>query len=286
MTDKLDPLLHPYRVDIAAAHLEGQVETARFVEPQRMQVSEASAPVHAEPRFDSEMISEALHGEHVDTYEDNEGWAWGQLCADGYVGYLPARALTGNVTAPTHRVCVARTFTYWMPDIKSAPAGSLTLNARISIAEEEQEFYRTQQGAFVFKSHIAALETTAADFVSVAEGLLGAPYLWGGKSIGGIDCSGLVQVACEAAGIAAPRDSYMQRETLGAPLHSTDPADLKRGDIIFWKGHVGIMADPVTLLHATAHTMLTITEPVDQAIRRIADGGAPVLQVNRLDAGA
>jgi cell wall-associated NlpC family hydrolase len=282
VTSVLDPLLHPHRPDLAAAHLEGQVEAARFVEARRMQVSSATAPVHEAPRGDAQMISQALHGEQIDVYEEAEGWAWGQLCDDGYVGYVPAGALSGDLAAATHKIIVPRTFVYWRPDIKSVPAECLTLEARLAVEAEEGDFLRTANGAYVYKTHVAELGIWAPDFVAVAASLIGAPYLWGGKSVGGIDCSGLVQLACRAAGIAALRDTYMQRDTLGTALAATDAASPRRGDIVFWKGHVGIMSDPQTLLHATAHTMLTLTEPAEQVIRRNADIGLPVLQINRL----
>ena len=282
MSEALDPRLHAYRADLAAAHLEGKVKAVRFVEPCRMQVSGPSAPVHAAPRADSEMTAEALYGELVDVYEDAEGWAWGQLCDDGYVGYLPAGALAAECAAPTHRVVVPRTFVYWKPDIKSAPETSITLGAQLSIESEGDEFVRTVNGAFVYRPHCAEVGETSEDFVSVAASLLGAPYLWGGKTVGGIDCSGLVQLSCQAAGIACPRDSDMQREMLGTPLETTELSSLQRGDVLFWKGHVGIMMDPSTLLHATANAMLTITEPVEEAVRRIAERGQELLQINRL----
>lgn len=281
MTGRLDPRLHPYRADLAAARLHGTVDAQRFVDPSAMQVSDRTAGVYSAPRPDAEMISEALHGEMVDVYEDTEGWVWGQLCNDGYVGYLPARSLTGDVAEPTHKVSVPRTFVYPVPDIKSVPVASLTLNAGLKIDAEEGAFLRTAKGQFVFTAHTATPDDYAGDYVAVAESLLGAPYLWGGKSIGGLDCSGLVQLACEVAGIPALRDSDMQRDTLGRPLDHTDLSALKRGDILFWHRHVGIMAGHDTLLHATAHTMLTITEPVQQAVRRIADGGADILRITR-----
>ena len=282
MNAELDPLLNPYRADLAAASLEGQVRAERFVEPRRLQVVAATAPVHGAPRGDAEMISEALHGEHVDVYEEADGWAWGQLSADGYVGYLPAAALTQAPLEPTHRVCVPRTFVYPRAHIKAPPAGTLTLNARVTVDDEDEEFFRTASGTCLFKSHLSAIGSTAPDFVAVAERFLGTPYLWGGKSVGGIDCSGLVQVACEAAGIACLRDSYMQRDTLGTALPNTGLADLKRGDLLFWKGHVGIMADRETLLHATAHSMLTVLEPVDEVVRRIADMGTELTRIRRI----
>lgn len=282
MTGDLDPRLNPYRADLAAQKLKGKVSSRRFANAVQMQVTDQTAPVFAEPRADAEMTAEALHGELIDVYEESDGWVWGQLSADGYVGYMPSRALSSDIASPTHKVMVPRTFVYPVADIKSVPVRSLTLNAGLRIVGTEGEFSRTADGHFVFTAHIGGIETFASDFVAVAETLLGAPYLWGGKTIGGLDCSGLVQLACQVAGIAALRDSYMQRDHLGRPLTLTDFSVLQRGDILFWKGHVGIMADGKNLLHATAHAMLTIVEPAEPAIRRIAQGGSEILQVNRL----
>ena len=283
MTEALDPNLHAYRPDLADARLEGRVEAQRFVEPRPVHVAEATAGIHAAPRADARMVAEALHGEIVDVFDEAEGWVWGQLRDDGYVGYLPARALDPGEIRPTHRVCVPRTFVYREPDIKSVPLASITMNARVTVDGPEGEvFLRTDTGRFLYRAHLVDRDTHADDFVAVAEQLLNTPYLWGGKTVGGLDCSGLVQLACQAAGISALRDSYMQRGTLGTPLPTTALSDLRRGDLLFWQGHVGIMADAGTLLHATANTMLTVREPVDQAVRRIADGGAELLQINRI----
>ena len=282
MTGNLDPRLHAYRADLAAEKLRGKVVSEHFAEAVQMQVTDQTAPVFAAPRPDAEMIAEALHGEMIDVYEASEGWVWGQLCADGYVGYVSAHALSCDIAGPTHKVMVPRTFVYPAADIKSVPVMSLTLNAGLRIDGTQGEFSHTADGHFVFTAHIGGVETFASDFVAVAETLLGAPYLWGGKTIGGLDCSGLVQLACQVAGIPALRDSYMQRDHLGRPLTLTGFSALQRGDILFWKGHVGIMADSNNLLHATAHAMLTIVEPAEPAIRRIAQGGSEILQVNRL----
>lgn len=283
MTEPLDPNLNAYRPDLADARLEGRVEAGRFVEARAHHVAAETAGVHAAPRADAQMVAQALHGETVDVFEEHEGWVWGQLRDDGYVGYLPAHALDPGEIRSTHRVNVPRTFIFPEPDIKSVPTASATLNARLVVEREEGDiFLRTDRGGFLYRPHLSESSEYADDVVAVARQFLGTPYLWGGKTIGGLDCSGLVQLACQAAGIPALRDSYMQRDTLGTPLTSTDLSALRRGDLLFWKGHVGMMADAETLLHATANTMLTVTEPVERAVRRIADGGAELLQVNRL----
>lgn len=277
-----DPRLHPYRPDLAAAHLEGTVEAKRFVEGRVVQVVDEAAPVFDLPRFDAEMTSEALHGEIVTIYEEREGWMWGQLAEDGYVGYMPAKAMSADCVEISHKVAVPRTFVFPKPDIKSVPLRALGLSSGVHVAAEQGQFYRTGRGEFLYRDHLRSADEVSEDFVAVAESLLGAPYLWGGKRITGLDCSGLVQVALQCAGVACPRDSDMQRADLGEPLAHAKISGLKRGDILFWARHIGMMADEVTLLHANAHHMLTITEPVAQAVERIAASGNELLQINRL----
>jgi cell wall-associated NlpC family hydrolase len=133
---------------------------------------------------------------------------------------------------------------------------------------------------FVVEQHLEPLAAVAPDFVAVAERFLCAPYLWGGKSVAGIDCSGLVQVACTMAGIAAPRDTDMQERELGTRLAGIEA--LARGDLVFWKGHVGIMLDGARLLHANAHHMMTAVEPLAEAVARIASRGSSVTSIRRI----
>jgi len=280
--ETLDPNIHPYRPDLAAAYLEGKVEAERFVEGWVMQVADEAAPVFGQPRFDAEMTSEALHGETVTVFEEREGWAWGQVNDDGYVGYLPANALTADCVDVSHRVAVPRTFVFPKPDIKSVPMQALGLRSGLNVIGEEGSFVRTHGGGFVYRNHVRPADAASGDFVAVAHSLLGAPYLWGGKSILGIDCSGLVQIALQACGMAVPRDSYMLRADVGQALGHTEISDLQLGDLLFWPGHVGLMTDDVTMLHANAHHMMTVTEPVAEAASRIAAAGSELLQINRL----
>ncbi len=280
MSKGLDPRLHPYRSDLAAAHLEGRVEAARFVAGVEAYVAEPSAPVHGAPRRDGEMTSEALFGEAVTVYEEHEGWAWVQLRDDGYVGYVPANALKPGTFAATHRICVPRTFLFPEPDIKSIPMTSLPFSASVAGTMGEGDFMAVKGGGFIYAKHVRPLDHMADDWVAVAESFLGAPYLWGGKTIAGLDCSGLVQVSARAAGHDVPRDSDMMRENFGAALPG-DHDGLARGDVVFWKGHVGIMRDAETLLHANAHHLLCVSEPLGDAVKRIEPAAGQVLQINR-----
>ena len=266
-----DKRLTPARPDLAAAHLKGQVDAGRFVEGVRMQVIAPVADLKSAPSPDSSLDTQALAGEVVTVYEQDEGWAWVQLERDSYVGYLSELALAPNVIAPTHRVTTRATFVYPAANMKTPILETLPFGAQVSVAETSGDFARLARSGFVFAKHLAALDAPEEDFVAVAERMSGAPYLWGGKTPAGVDCSGLVQASLAACGFAAPRDTDMQVKTLGETLPITDDlAHLQRGDLIFWKGHVGIMRNGDTLLHANGYHMLVASEPLKEARERIA----------------
>ncbi len=272
MSTILDRRITAYRPDLAASHLRGQVEARAFAEPQAMRVVAPSAPVRREPRPDAPLDTEALCGELVQVYERHEGWAWGQLAGDGYVGYLPDEALRLEAGAPTHRVAALRTFLYPGPSIKLPPLAALSLGAGVAVVEMAGDFAVLADGGHLFQRHLVPLDRTEPDFVAVAERFLGVPYLWGGKTSLGLDCSGLTQLALGAAGIATPRDSDQLEASVGQPVPFDDSLDgLRRGDLVFWKGHVGILTDPDTLLHANGYTMDVHREPLREARDRIRD---------------
>jgi cell wall-associated NlpC family hydrolase len=280
-----DPRLTPARPDLAARHLQGKVQAARFVDGETREVIEPQAPLRRAPASDAPLGTEALKGERLTVYETTaEGWCWGQLSADGYVGFIPAQALGQLGSAPTHKVAVPRTLVFPGPSIKLPPVEALSLGCRLAIARIQDEFAVTSSGTFLPARHVVPVDAVETDFVAVAERFLGVPYLWGGKSSLGIDCSGLVQVALHAAGRPCPRDSDMQEQALGAPMTpAADLSNLKRGDLLFWMGHVAILRDPATLLHANAFHMAVAIEPLAEAVRRIAAAGYPITVVKRLD---
>jgi len=278
-----DPRLTPVRDDIAAKYLEGKVKAARFVEGMAFEVSDAIAPLRRAPAADAEQMTQALRGERVTVYDRNgEGWAWGQLADDGYVGWIPEAALTAPGAAPTHKVTALRTLAFPGASIKLPPVEALPMGTKLAILREDGAFAVTREGWHLPRQHLAPLDAMAPDFVGVAEQFVGTPYLWGGKSSLGIDCSGLVQIALTAAGTGCPRDSDMQQDGLGRELTAAEARHPQRGDLIFWKGHVAIVRDATTIVHANAHHMATVVENTQAAIARIKAAGSDVAAIKRL----
>jgi cell wall-associated NlpC family hydrolase len=286
-----DPRTTPARPDLAAKHLEGHVAAARFVTGTEREVRDAQAPVRRQPSPEAPLDTEVLHGERVTIYDDNgEGWSWGQLASDGYVGWIPTNALVQPGPPPTHRVAAVRTLVFPVRSIKAPPIEALPLGARVAVStplnagknKEGADLTDLASGFCVPTRHLAPLDSTETDFVAVAERFLGVPYLWGGKTSLGLDCSGLVQMALTTCGITCPRDTDMQERALGTALPDADPATFRRGDLIFWKGHMAIVRDEETIVHANAFHMAAAIEPTRDALRRIADGGTALVSVKRL----
>ena len=247
------------------------MQAARFVTGEQRVVTEPQIPLRRASSPDAALDTEALMGERVTVYETNdEGWAWGQLEGDGYVGWMPASGLGPPGAEPTHKVSAPRTLVFPGPSIKLPPLAWLPFGARVTITGTAERFAVTNSGGHIPARHLAALASAEDDFVAVAERFLGTPYLWGGKTSLGLDCSGLSQVALTAGGIACPRDSDMQEKALGTPVDANaDFSNLQRGDLVFWKGHMGLVRDPQTLLHANAYHMAVALEPIAEAIPRI-----------------
>lgn len=276
-----DPRVTPARPDLAAAFLEGQIEAARFVEGSPFQVSAGVAPLRVAPQPDALQDSQALFGEIVTVYEEKDGWAWAQAARDGYVGYIDMDALSAPAIAPTHRVSALRTYVFSGPSIKTAPRFLLSLTAEVTVTREDGKLAEIARGGFVPMAHLMPIGMHASDWVGQAERFVGAPYLWGGKESLGLDCSGLIQSAMVASGMACPRDSDMQEAALGTAI-AIDAGNLRRGDLIFWKGHVGVMIDSQNLLHANAFHMATEVEPLGETIRRLTPIVGPVRAIKRL----
>jgi len=267
---ELDKRLHAVRSDLADARLSGSVEAASFVEGVLMQVMAPVVAVHREPSILAMQSTQVLFGERIVAFEDRDDWIWCQLARDGYVGYVAKAGVSKDLTNPTHRVAVLSTFMYPQADIKSQPVISLPMNAPLEVVESDEKFSKLSNGKYVFTTHVKPMDEFETDFVGVAEMFDGVPYYWGGKTAQGLDCSGLVQTALEACGIRSPRDTDMQENQLGHSLLINDLDGLRRGDLVFWRGHVGIMLDQKTLFHANGHHMKTVKESLADAVARIA----------------
>lgn len=263
---ELDPRLTPARPDLAAAHLEGQVEAARFATGTRHQVVRGVADLRRAPAVDATLDSQLLHGELVQVYETRDGWAWLQNETDHYVGYTPAGALSREIAAPSHAVQVLGSFVYPEPDLKTPPLDRLPMGAALTVSGEKNGFRERAGGGWLYGKHLAGLAERAEDFVTTALTFLGAPYLWGGKTSEGLDCSALVQLALHRAGRPCPRDSAHQEAALGA-ARPTDAAP-ERGDLIYFPDHVAIALDGWRVVNANAHDMLVAIEPLDGLVAR------------------
>jgi Bacterial dipeptidyl-peptidase Sh3 domain/NlpC/P60 family len=279
-----DPRTTPARPDLAAKDLAGIVEAQRFVEGKAYEIAASQAPVRSAPSHEAGLLTEALKGERVTIYDiSEEGWAWGQLAGDGYVGFVPASALGASGPPPTHKVTALRTLVFPGPSIKLPPIETLSFGCQLVIARIDERFAITACGGHLPILHLAPIDTMETDFVAVAERFLGTPYLWGGKTSLGLDCSGLLQLALAACGIPCPRDSDMQEQALGSALARPHALEqLRRGDLLFWKGHVAIVRDEATLVHANAHHMAVALEATAAAIDRIRAAGSEVTSVRRL----
>jgi len=269
-----DRRVTPARPDLAAAHLKGTVDAARFAEGEKFSIGVGRASLRVRPSDDAAQDSELLFGEVFTVYDRKGGWAWGQAANDLYVGYvreetlstlLPAQAQVSALWAPV----------FPAPDLKMPVRTLLPMNAAVPVLERRGDYVRIGDGQYLHERHLAP---AVKDFVAVAERFLGAPYVWGGKTAAGLDCSGLIQTALQATGKAAPRDTDMMEKALG---DSVNLPDVRRGDLVFWKGHMGVMLDQTRLLHANVYHMAVAIEPLAEAIARIEKIAGPVTSIKR-----
>jgi cell wall-associated NlpC family hydrolase len=260
----------PIRDGVAAASLQGVVAAEAYVETTAWHCVVPAAAIRKEPVADAEQQDQMIFGEAFDVLALDGAFAFGQARRDGYVGYVYRAALAAGVVEPTHWVSALRTYAFSKPDLKSAPVGLYTLNSLVRVKEEDGAYVRAQGTGWFIRDHLSPIGQTASDAVEVAETFRHAPYLWGGRESAGLDCSGLVQQAMYALGQAGPRDTDMQAREIGHPV---TPDDLQRGDLVFWRGHVAILLDHDTILHANAHHMATEIEPLAVAVARIKAAG-------------
>jgi cell wall-associated NlpC family hydrolase len=273
-----DPRVTLARADLAGQALEGLVPAARFVEAKSMRLIVPAAPIRCDPSLDAEQLDQLLFGEGFDIVEIVDGFAWGQAARDGYVGWVEAGALSSRPIEATHRVTALRTFAFAEPSIKAPARGPFSLNALLTVTEVIDGLARVEGAGWMAIKHLTLIGAAFADPADIAERYLGAPYLWGGRDSLGIDCSGLVQQALYASGRACPRDSD-QQATLGNAIAIEV---VSRGDLVFWRGHVGMMLDMERLIHANVHHMAVAIEPLAEAVQRIAAAGSSPIACRRI----
>lgn len=254
-------------------------------EGSRLQVNAGVAAMRKAPAPDATQVSQVLHGETVTLHHEDGEFGLVQCDVDHYVGWVLMEALSAPPLAPTHRVIAPRLHTYAEPKITAAPHFVLGVGAQLTATgARDGRYIEFERAGWVVDHLVAPIETVEDDPVAVAERCLSVPYLWGGRDCLGWDCSGLVQIAFGACGVLSPRDSDMQQAWFGEPIEDwRSPGQLRRGDLIFWKGHVGLLADPETLLHANGTFMTTMKEPLAPAIERIANEYGKPLEARRVD---
>lgn len=277
---RLDWRQHAYRADLADSRLRARVSAAAFVDGRAATVGNTALALLRRPSPDAPMDSQLLPGEAVRVFDEHEGWAWVQCAHDGYVGYVASCGLESGIGTASHWVAVRETVVLSDADQVCRPLHSLSLGAQVQVSEVGERFHRLASGGFVFARHLRSVSTIADDWIAVAEALIGLPYLWGGRGAGGVDCSGLVQIALAACGIACPRDSDQQAAGLGMPV-PLDPAAWKRGDAIYVPGHVVLNKGDGQVVHATGYAWSVMVEPLDRCLARLADQGRPVTSVRR-----
>ncbi|MFC3168825.1 NlpC/P60 family protein [Paracoccus fontiphilus] len=267
----MDRRLTPTTDRVALESLCGVIERPAYTpgHPARLTVPLADLTATPDGRRDRQVN----FGADVTVIETRGAWCFVQAALDGYCGWLPAAALGHDLLPVTYRVTAPATHVYPAPDMKQREAASLSLGARLSVAGIEGRFARLATGGFVPVQHVG--DGPASDPVPVAESLSGTPYLWGGNSRWGIDCSGLVQAALTACDISCPGDSDLQRDAFPAV------DDIRRGDLLFWPGHVAMAMSPDRMIHATAWTMSVIAEPIPEARARIEADGTAFLGIRR-----
>ncbi len=272
----LDRRLYPYRADLAAASLRGKVEAPRFAEGVAASIGKGRASLRNAPSPDAPQDTELLHGEAVTVYDRDGGWAWVQAQNDSYVGYVREEFLSAPFE-PQLQITALMTPVFPKPDFKTPVRDMLPMTAEIPLLDRVGDFLQIGADAFVHQHHVGLLAEAQPDWVAVAEAFFGVPYVWGGKTFAGLDCSGLVQTALAAAGMRSPRDTDMMERQFG------DSPDITpfRGDLIFWKGHVGIMLDDQRLLHANAFHMMVAIEDLADAMARIEKVAGPVTSMKR-----
>ena len=278
----LDPRIHPIRDDIAADHLRDTVSAERYVSATRKMVVPGSVPLRRAPRDTAPLDTELLSGEAVDVYEDKDGWSWLQAVTDGYVGYSPSALLGALLGPPTHSVAVLRTYMFPIPELKAPPIDMLSMNVALNVCGQNGAFDELSGGGWVYSRHLAPAGIFEADHAAVAVRFLDTPYLWGGKTSVGLDCSGLIQLSLARCGLSVSRDTDMQETSIGEPVDFYgDESVLARGDLVFWPGHAGIWIDADQFVHANATDMMVAIAPLSELAAYIEEATGDAIRTVR-----
>ncbi len=279
----LDPRTHPYRADLAAEHLRGSVDAERYSSGVRKTVIKGVAPLRRAPRMDASLETELLFGESVTVFDEKDGWSWLQADTDSYVGYALSETLGADTSPPTHHVAVLRSYIFPEPDLKTPPLDLLSMTAAVRVTGQNGAYSALDGSGWIYSRHLAPVGDNEADHCGVAIRFLGAPYLWGGKTSVGLDCSGLIQVSLARCGQSVPRDTDMQEQEIGtAVVFAGDQSVLQRGDLVFWPGHAGIWIDPNRFVHANATDMMVAVAPLSDVAAYIEEAtGHPIRTVRR-----
>jgi hypothetical protein len=282
---EFDPRITPARPDLAAEHLRGKVSAERYAPGESYEVVRWHTGLRRAPEVSAPLETELLAGERFTVYEKKGAYAWGQAETDGYVGYVFAHDLEPAGPEATHRVKVRQSRLYNDANSKSFALLALSLGAKLRVKRDLGRFseVRFETDCFVPSAHIAPLAEFSSDYVAVAEMFLGVPYVWGGRTSLGLDCSALVQLSLAEAGIKSPRDSDQQREAFGKSIGGAEAlSHLQRGDLVFWKNHVAIAIDKVRMIHANAMAMAVSIDEAIPFARAVEASEGPVIAVKRL----
>jgi cell wall-associated NlpC family hydrolase len=282
----LDPRLNAFRDDLADARLQDQVAAPRYVEGRPAGIARGVADLHRAPAASSGLDTQLLFGERVRVFDEADGWAWVQSETDGYVGYLESTTLGPAVEAPTHRLRALRSFLYPEPDLKTPALDCLSIASPVQVVGEQDGYSEIAGGGWLYSKHLQPLTETSPDFVATALEFLGTPYLWGGRSSIGLDCSTLVQLSLACAGMNLRRDSYQQADTVGEALNGLPgEVTLERGDLVYSPGHVAIMLDAEHIVHANGFTMTVAIETLGALEKRVLEetGGKGFTGVRRVE---